>query len=70
MGMTVKELTKKMKKDGTPKLPVAIYLDGQYYDIDRVEVIWVKKEKDWGNDNCYGISDEESPESFPILALS
>ena len=70
MAMTVKELTKKMKKEGKSDLPVAIFLDGQYYDIDRVEVLWVKREKDWGNDKCYGIADEESIDSFPIVALT
>ena len=67
MGMTGKELIEKAKK--AKKLPVVVFLDGQYYDLTSAQVLWVKKEDHWGGGTCYGIADEDSEGAFPALTL-
>ena len=67
--ITGKELIEKAKK--AKKLPVVIFHDGEYYDVtsEYVQILWVKKEKDWTGGECYGIADEGSEGAFPVFAI-
>lgn len=67
---TVSEVRRKLK-DPPGKLKMVFMVDGQFYDIDinHIKSIWVKPEKDWGGGDCYGIADEEDPDSFQVYTI-
>jgi len=58
-------------KDSPGDLSLVVLKDGQYYDtvVNNIRSVYVKPEKDWEGNHCYGIADEEDPDSFQVLAI-
>lgn len=58
-------------KDPPGDLKMVVMIDGQYYDIDinNIRSVWVKSEKDWSGTDCYGIADEDNPDSFQVYSF-
>ena len=67
---TVKQIRKRLK-DFPQDLDLVVMVDGQYYDINVscLRRLHVVQERDWANTVCYGIADEDSEESFEVLAI-
>ncbi len=67
---TVSEVMRKLKNP-PGYLKLVFMVDGQYYDVDvsNIRSIYVKREKDWAEMDCYGIADEEDDNSFQVYAI-
>ena len=69
--MAIVESVIRRLKDAPGELSLVVLIDGQYYDttVNNIRAVWVKPEKDWEGKHCYGIADEEDPDSFKVLAI-
>jgi hypothetical protein len=67
---TVGDLREKLKGQ-SDDLKIVILMDEQYYDINLniFKSVYVKKEKNWIGQECYGIADENDPDSFEVYTI-
>jgi len=61
-------------KDAPKDLKLVLLYDGQYFDVlvSEIRSVYVKKEESMDgllNRQCYGIADEQDPNSFQVLAI-
>jgi hypothetical protein len=68
---TVNDVLRRLK-DSPQDLKLTVLIDGTYYDIDvnKIKSVYVVPEKSWETEeDCYGIADKNSEDSFQVLAI-
>jgi len=70
--MAIVDSVRRRLKDAPGDLTLVVLKDGQYYDtvVNNIRSVYVKPEKDWEGTYCYGIADEDDPDSFQVLAIN
>ena len=69
--MAIVDSVRRRLKDAPGDLNLVVLKDGQYYDtvVNNIRSVYVKHEYDWERCSCYGIADEDDPDSFQVLAI-